>query len=872
MTTTMAVGAELKLQTQIQIALQYVSTHQPSQPGIIVQAQDALLHWEHDMPDAYVVALMSLVGSAHADLGGSNTASAAATLRLAAILSLKAAIVRRWKDRGRGSVQTNLLSENVKIFIRQSMLKVILSGKVDGQLTTNLALNPNEITNQQMELIQDRSLQMNAAALLSKIARMDLPLKFHDLIPSLIEGMKFSRQSICQLQQGHSQYNQHHMTMYRSILYNSMNCLENVLTELSTQRLLVDKKFRNSVAIEYLGTVVESGLIPSIQDLESLFNENESMIGIIEALQFATVSSRTVFHMMIGSFPKLLAGQSLLVDQLLELIHSLLSRWHSLFPGGGTTRYASCCEAVGELLHAHCGFIVTLQNAYPTEFVRYLIPFLSLFHRSLMCSVGNEKAVNLTDEHVSSNTNIPLSDPRLIAFLNFMINAVGATHSDLDAATKEMTSFFTPLLVISLARTLLELMTCHMHPYDDENKKCAMINRVQWQDEPEEFYHYEMQRSSDNDVGSASQNLLLSLVESPLSGQYLIPWLMELIAKLASQRLAAEIEGGISTGIDLQVILSALPLGPPSIRCGNEVLGPEICLIFQWDAIFTAVGLAGYTFQRHGFDFRSWCETSLCPLLMVLVQETSHQVCGVIDFIEASIVSIPSLSYIFLMQTYLPILRRRIIWLMSCNAHQVPISSYMIGMLTSVLTSGSVQNDLCVRLTTVQALDSLLPQCESDTSVLHSIVQPLATALYQLTNECDEIESRSSCLDLLANLITYVGVNGATLSNEVLDTIVTPLPSIWENATGQNLIFRRSILNILSCIASLLSSAQRAVLHPIALRMIDDCIAKEETMFLVNEALKSWWLFLRLSPTYDELLSTLFFHAADISKDFDHIM
>ena len=153
-----------------------------------------------------------------------------------------------------------------------------------------------------------------------------------------------------------------------------------------------------------------------------------------------------------------------------------------------------------------------------------------------------------------------------------------------------------------------------------------MIERVQWKDDPEEFYYYEMQRSSDNDVGSASQNLFLTLIESPLSGQHIIPWLMDLIKNVASQRLAAEVEGGISTGIDPQVFSSALPLGPPSIQHGKEYIRPEIFLIIQWDALFTAVGMAGCTLERHGFDFRSWCEASLGPSLMLLVQHASQQV------------------------------------------------------------------------------------------------------------------------------------------------------------------------------------------------------------------------------------------------------
>jgi len=252
-----------------------------------------------------------------------------------------------------------------------------------------------------------------------------------------------------------------------------------------------------------------------------------------------------------------------------------------------------------------------------------------------MCSVGSELVANhiIDASHVSANTNVSLSDPQIISFLTFMTNVVGATDSESETATKEVSCFFTPSLVLTLARTLLELMSLYVYPRDDENN-FEMVDRALWQADPEEFYHYEMQRSSESDVGSSSQNLFLTMIESPLSGQYLIPWLMELIANIASQRLAAEIEGGISNGIDSHVIAQALPLGPPSIRCSTEGISPAIYLILQWDAIFTAIGLAGCTLERHGFDFRSWCEASLGPLLLLLVGSASPQVGEVLAFID----------------------------------------------------------------------------------------------------------------------------------------------------------------------------------------------------------------------------------------------
>lgn len=624
--------------TQIQAALQCISSPS-SLPEVIQQAQDALVRWENEMPDAYVAALVSLVGSTTTSVNhGGEEAATTSTLRLAAILTLKVAIVRRWKDKCRGIVQKNLLSEDVKTFIRQSMLNLLLAGKVDGQSVTNLSSNPNEITNHQIELLQDRPLQMNASSLLSKMARMDLPLKFQFLVPTLIEGMTYSRRTVYQLQQQQAtqeshqhQLYQNQITIHRTVLYNSMNCLENILSELSTQRLLVDKKFRNSLALQYLGSVVESGLNPSIRDLDTVFHDNEASVGMIEAVKYATVSSRVVSHMMINSFSKLSAELSLLTDQILEFIHCFLSRWLSLSSNGGKFQG----EAMEELLQVHCDLIVTVQKTYPGEFIRYVTPFLTLFHRSLMCSVGSELVANhiIDASYVSANTNVSLSDPQIISFLTFMTNVVGATDSESETATKEVSRFFTPSLVLTLARTLLELMSLYVYPRDDENN-FEMVDRALWQADPEEFYHYEMQRSSESDVGSSSQNLFLTMIESPLSGQYLIPWLMELIANIASQRLAAEIEGGISNGIDSHVIAQALPLGPPSIRCSTEGISPAIYLILQWDAIFTAIGLAGCTLERHGFDLRSWCEASLGPLLLLLVGSASPQVGEVLAFID----------------------------------------------------------------------------------------------------------------------------------------------------------------------------------------------------------------------------------------------
>mmetsp|Transcript_27442 Transcript_27442/g.46712 ORF Transcript_27442/g.46712 Transcript_27442/m.46712 type:complete len:540 (-) Transcript_27442:98-1717(-) len=247
-----------------------------------------------------------------------------------------------------------------------------------------------------------------------------------------------------------------------------------------------------------------------------------------------------------------------------------------------------------------------------------------------------------------------------------------------------------------------------------------------------------------------------------------------------------------------------------------------------------------------GLDFRTLFEQSLGSCLALMLQSQQRQ-----------------------RATHLPVLERRIIWVLSCNAHKVPISSQYnpLGMLSSALLSAS---DICIRLTAVQAMDALLPFCEDVPSLLQSTIEHTASAIYQLVNECSEVESRSACLDLLTNLIC-VQLRGS-LTTAVLNTIVAPLSSIWENAIDQNLLLRRNVLGILSCVASFVGPESCTILYPLALPMIDDSFAREENVFLVEEALKIWYVFLRLSKTYDPLLGKLFVRCAELSKDLEHVM
>jgi len=815
-----------QLHGHIQSALQCI-TSPSSSPDMIKQAQDALLQYEESYADEYVITLISLVGG-----------SQSSTLRLIAVLTLKSAIVRRWKDKSRGRVGAPkiLLSEGTKATVRQTLLNFVISGKVESSNQVSYITNPNEISNQQLGLLGDRQLQTNVASLLSKIARMDLPLKFQELIPSLVDGIKSYQVIVNQLQQ-QQPTSQQQIQIFQTIMYNIMNCLEAILAEISTQRLLIDKKFRISLAQQYLGTIVECALIPSLQALES-FRTGQSSTGlsdeyISKALQYATLASKVISHMMLSSFYKLIDEDSPflpLVDQILTLIHSFLSQWLPFVLKKSISTTTALQKPLKGLLQVYTDLVVELQESNSIEFMRYLNPFLTLFHSTLMSIVANG--------------NVQSSNQFTVSCIYFLSNVVASSKYVNPDAENELTTFFTPEVIQSLSASLLRLFSAHIYPnQQDEDED---FERVYWQDDSEGFYQYELQRSSDDDVGCASQNLFLALVESSFTSQVVVPWLVTLLHNVASQRLTVEIEGGISLDLPETIILSALPLPPTNSN------NAAVELQLQWDAIFTAAGLVGSILESStsGFNFHSFFENGLGPCLSLLVGSRSNQA------------------------TALPVLHRRIIWLISCNAHQVNVSSSLnpLKMLVDTLSSHS---DICVRLSAVEAIEALLPYCEDNPSILQSIISQSVPGLYKLTNECSEVESRSACLDLLANLITYIGVAGAqhALTNNMLNTIVAPLASIWDNSTDQNLLLKRNVLGILSCVASFVGPDQVGVLHPLALPLIDASFAGgEDNAFLAEEALKIWLVFIRLSKTYDPLVGKLYIRAVELSKDLDHVI
>ena len=142
-------------------ALRCISgSQQPKQiitPTIIKEAEHALLSWENSNPSTYAILLLQVLTTTTATtaITQDHTIDSSSTVpRLAAALSLKACIGRKWKDRGRLSKKEplNLIDDSTKEQIRNVLLSMITTGASNGNY-----INDRNVS---ISLVCDKSLMV----------------------------------------------------------------------------------------------------------------------------------------------------------------------------------------------------------------------------------------------------------------------------------------------------------------------------------------------------------------------------------------------------------------------------------------------------------------------------------------------------------------------------------------------------------------------------------------------------------------------------------------------------------------------------------------------------------------------------------------
>ena len=380
-----------------------------------------------------------------------------------------------------------------------------------------------------------------------------------------------------------------------------------------------------------------------------------------------------------------------------------------------------------------------------------------------------------------------------------------------DAVRKVWINCFTPNYIVDLTRMLV----C----------KLMIMTRellMEWESDPEALFLLEGQLAVSDHLSIAAQHLYLSLIESN-SGKSIIPQLMaSLIKDYESQSFA----------ISCEAMNKVLPNG-----------GAVHETVLLWDAIYTAVGISVNNLSSH-VDLSDWFRNCLSPALSSLLSNQCN------------------------MQS-IPVLKRRIIWLIGCCSNFIWVTETSHTVLLTCLTTST---DLCVQLTAIQSLTCIMYEPGFDQKLILSSIIPVIETLYHLLATCNELESHQTVTSTIILVLSLF--DEGSLSDEAANQALLPLKVIWDSKDHQN-ILRKDVICILKHIVVGVGSDRSKLMFETVAPILHFSLRPEnegECMYLVEDALSLWLIILRLSKEYVSILDDLFPSILGIiQRDFEHL-
>ena len=596
----------------VEIALQCLTSGSP----YVKEAEGALLTWQDQQCNAYIYTLLC--------------ATLNPQVRLAALLALKAAILKAWKDRGRS--QRQFLDEPTKQQVRYVLLSLVTTGD-NPLLQQQAAQHPYDVAS----VIHDRTVQVRrdasgntidpgtsltiavhitlvlqsaAASSLVQVARLDLPKQFHELVPSLVSHVM----------------SVDHSNMQRR---NAAYVLEAILEEQSQKRLLGDKNYMREIAMNHAASLVQEALrLVTMLSSDATVDAavSETILLLIRVLHYwlqsalpFLVESTNDAHAAVDQWMKLTLDCSSAL--LSELSSSSNSHVAKILPG--------LCVELWEL-------VVDVQQAHPIAFGRFLEPFLIMFYNALF--LGKDGTVSFVEpqaylryyeERIMQTSKLP--EALTILALRFLANivscsfyipdeteneAVAVIRTDSNGPRTAITSkgdtllqpsdvqyavqivwtrFFTRECICNLADlSICSLMTMSKERMDD------------WATNPEDFFLSDEHRTAEDDVSAAAQNLYCGLVESSAGSQVFLPRLVSLLNDSESQARASKAEAGISP---YAVTVASFPVHPSAVL---------------WESVYTAAGLSVNVLDDFAaWNYAAWYERILSPCLALILSSQS---------------------------------------------------------------------------------------------------------------------------------------------------------------------------------------------------------------------------------------------------------
>ncbi|CAH0493260.1 unnamed protein product [Peronospora farinosa] len=641
-----------------------------------------------------------------------------------------------------------------------------------------------------------------------------------------------------------------------------------VVKELAARRLMLHRKQFAMLSVELLPLLLQYWTATATQFNEFLQAQKEATeltsaqkaAAIISALttgaeqlEVLTTTTKLISTMLLNAFKDLAALQNgdLMRSALVEFYNQLerLLKFRQSFVAlvksevdifETRAEVEKSIRMLDKCLHRIAAIVVGVQYSYPMEFREYLPPYLMLFWNVL--------------NSFADNYSTALSSPRQpqIDALQFFANVLSCrlykneSLSGPDGTTRIMSKVITAAGDVALTDTMVLEAQAAVQAFltQSEDRFTSMMNLVvmrymhltatdleEWQSDPEAYCTLMESLTAKESVRTCAENVFLTLVQN--FPNQTIPALTQMISA-ASTYLMELSRGQVSDASDDRRILDT-------------------------DAVLLAIGLGCYDLHNC-FEFEPWFLTNLVPILV-------HP--------DATVGSVNGQ----------PVLRFRIVWLVSCWLAQLT-SSVRPPLYDALLNSSAfffqVDADVALKLRIIQTLESMVNDWGFEHDAFAPFLPRALECLFALFPQAKESESKIKVLGCLEAIVQACGVH----INSFCHQISAPLPELWTNESDASNLVRGKLLQLMTKLLQNVKEAQKTLVnvqvedgsvHTLlnmcvqVVRFATDVLNPEE-VFLMESGLELWNETLEVSTVYTEELHVLFGNVLRLmERDYEHV-
>ena len=779
----------------------------------------------------FLVALLEMcVAMPNADGTQRNALQLAAedaNVRLLAVLWLKHYLKTQWKSQK----TTRLLSDEEHAHVRGLLLFAAL---YEPQQTVALHLS----------------------LIVAAIARAEFPAQwtFEALFPMMLQPLRRQEEAV-------------NLSKERR----GVDVCYRVVKELAARRLMLHRKQFAKLSMELLPLLLQYWAATATQFNDFLQTQEETATEFTSAQKAAAIMSvlstgaeqlevlvtttKLIATMLLNAFKDLATLQNgdLMRFTFAEFYNQLerLLKFRQSFValvGADVDRHETRAEVeksiwmLDKCLHRIAAIVVSVQDSYPMEFREYLPPYLMLFWNVLNSFTSNPSTALLSPKQ-------PPIDA-LQFFANVLSCRLYKTESlaGTDGTTRIMSKVITATGDVALTDAMVLEAQAAVQAFftQTENRFTSMMNLVvmrymrltatdleEWESDPEVYCTLMESLTAKESVRTCAENVFLMLVQN--FPTQTIPALTQMIS-VASTYLVELGRGQVS-----------------------DAKASDDGRILDTDAVLLAIGLGCYDLHDC-FEFEPWFLTNLVPILV-----NSDAAIG---------------SY-----HGQPILRFRIVWLVSCWLAQLT-SSVRPPLYDALLNSSAsfyqMNADVALKLRIIQTLESMVSDWGFELDTFAPFLPRALEYLFALFPQANESESKMKVLGCLEAIVEACGVHIISFCHQ----ISAPLPELWTTESDASNFVRGKLLQLMAKILQNVKEAQKTLanvrvendsVHTLlnmcvqVIRFATDVLNPEE-VFLMESGLELWNETLEVSPVYTEELHVLFENVLRLmERDYEYV-